>query len=157
VILQQLASKIEFAGPDDCWRWTGATAKGYGVVRVGGRKGRIEPAHRVMYEICVGPIPDGLQIDHTCHNADLDCPGGVTCPHRRCVNPRHLEPATQQENILRGGRSASARNAVKTHCDHGHEFTPDNTYIHRRSNRPPGRECRACTLDRQKKSRRRAA
>jgi hypothetical protein len=91
-------------GPDACWPWTGAIQKpgktgktgGYGLIR-GGRDG---VAHRVAYEEWVGPIPEGHEIDHTCHNADPDCVPAL-CPHRRCCNPAHLEPVSPQVNMAR--------------------------------------------------------
>lgn len=96
-----------------CWNWTGKLVRGYGWL-----SGTY--AHRASYELFVGPIPDGLQIDHLCVN-------------RRCVNPRHLEPVTGAENMRRVAER-------RTHCKHGHEFTPENTY-----DRPAsGRQCRAC-------------
>jgi hypothetical protein len=75
---------------DGCWIWTGATvANGYGVMHVwrDGRNTSIR-AHRFAYELLVGAIPDGHQLDHLC---------GV----RRCVNPAHLEPVTARENVRR--------------------------------------------------------
>lgn len=113
--------------PDSgCWNWTGTIADtGYGRVRKA-------YAHRVAYEFWIGPIPDGLQIDHLCRN-------------RRCFNPEHLEAVTQRENILRG-ESPMARHARRTHCVHGHEFTAENTYS------PPSgathRHCRTCIRNR---------
>ncbi|TDD77726.1 HNH endonuclease [Actinomadura rubrisoli] len=84
--------------------------------------------HRFVYESLVGPIPEGLVLDHLCRV-------------RACCNPAHLEPVTDRVNILRGA-SITAANARKTHCDHGHEFTSQNTYRHR------GRRlCRACNRD----------
>lgn len=59
------------------------------------------PAHRAAYELLVGPIPEGLQIDHVCHSRDLACAGGWHDPHKACVNPRHLEPVTHAENMAR--------------------------------------------------------
>lgn len=109
--------------PTGCWLWTGSLdTPGYGTVGSDSRKWL---AHRVAYRLFVGPIPDGLTIDHLCRV-------------RHCVNPDHLEPVTNAENIRRG-MSPSAINARKTHCTHGHEFTPENTRI-----TPQGRKCRIC-------------
>lgn len=95
--------------------------------------GRGLRAHRVVYEQVVGPIPDGLVLDHLCR---------VRC----CCNPDHLEPVTHIENIMRGAGTGAA-NAVKTHCKNGHEFTVENTY-----ERPTGgRACRTCTNNNQRK------
>jgi hypothetical protein len=107
-----------------CWSWTAyLMPNGYGQFGIG-RK--VFCAHRVAYEMFVGPIPAGLQIDHLCRN-------------RRCVNPAHMEPVTQRENIMRG-EGISAKCAVKTHCLRGHEFDSLNTY-----RRPNGsRECLTC-------------
>ncbi len=105
-----------------CWLWTGSlSSDGYGQM--------VNPfhvAHRLSYEMLVGPIPDGLQIDHLCRN-------------RRCVNPTHLEPVTVRENLLRSPITLAARNASKTHCIHGHPFDEQNTYRHNGR-----RQCRIC-------------
>lgn len=87
-------------------------------------------AHRFAYELEVGPIPDGLQIDHLCRN-------------RACVRPSHLEPVTQFENWRRG-EAPSVTNALKTHCKRGHEFTRENTFVGREG----GRFCNACRYER---------
>lgn len=121
-----------------CVHFTGQIdRKGYGVASDG--NGRKKRAHRLMYELMVGPIPDGRPLDHRCHNEDPDCPGGVTCLHRRCLNPGHLEPSTTKEN-LRRGKGPSGINYRKTHCIRGHEFTDENTYVTKRG----ARSCRTC-------------
>lgn len=118
-----------------CWIWTGGlVGGGYGQFGVTGQWHK--RAHRYAYELVVGPIPDGLVLDHLCR---------VRC----CVNPAHLEPVTQRENLMRG---LGSWNAGKTHCKRGHEFTPENTYV-----APHGkRTCRTCRNVRQR-SRRSAA
>ena len=68
-----------------------------------------------MYELMVGPIPDGLVIDHVCNN-------------RGCVRPDHLRPVTQRENILRG-EGVAAKRARQTHCKRGHELAGENIRI----------------------------
>ncbi len=110
---------------ESCWLWTASiNPEGYGKFWVAG-KGRLR-AHRVAYELVVGPIPEGLQIDHLCRV-------------RHCVNPSHLEPVTHRENLLRG-IGIPAVNAKKTHCLRGHPFSGDNLYIEPKG----GRRCREC-------------
>lgn len=113
-----------------CWIWTGEnTNLGYGLLRNLGMKSAKRAAtvaHRAIYILLMGEVPDGLVLDHLCR---MPC----------CVNPAHLEPVTNAVNILRG-TSKSAINAVKTHCMYGHEFTPSNTKIVKGR----GRCCRAC-------------
>lgn len=124
---------------DTCWLWTACLyPSGYGQFSMAGRMVR---AHRVSYELHVGPIPTGLQIDHTCHN-DSGCLGGFTCPHRRCVNPAHLEPVTQTENARRGEKS----NGRKTHCPQNHPYDATNTSTDRLGTR----HCRVCDRERKR-------
>ena len=126
---------------DDCWLWTGAKYKdGYGAfaVVIGGRW-RTRRAHRLAFEDSGQEIPDGLVLDHICHNAD-ECAGGNDCVHRRCVNPSHLEPVTKRVNTLRGS-TLPGRNHLATQCINGHPFTPENTYLWGRNG---SRSCRAC-------------
>ncbi len=113
------------ATPFGCWQWTAACdAQGYGIFTVGGRN-RI--AHRYVYELLAGPIPDGLQVDHLCRN-------------RGCVNPDHLEPVTAKVNTNRS--RANHRFLLRTHCQEGHALTPENTMARRDS--PGSRICREC-------------
>jgi len=115
-----------------CWRWTGQRNlfTGYGMA------GR-EYAHRFMYTHMVGEIPAGLTIDHLCRN-------------RACVNPSHMEVVSLVENILRS-ENPMARNARKTHCIRGHEFTADNTIaVATSTKRGVGRKCRTCVLANQR-------
>jgi hypothetical protein len=88
-----------------CWVWLKAISSGYGVItyRVEGGK-QTRRAHVVYWERVHGPVPDGLELDHACHNPTT-CAGGPTCPHRRCVNPDHLRLATHLENSRRGSHA----------------------------------------------------
>jgi hypothetical protein len=117
----------------DCWEWTGRLDRdGYGHF---GKHGRL--VHRMLWELLVGPIPDGLQIDHLCRN-------------RKCVNPDHLEPVSSLENTRRGAprrgyngpvlRGSDHPNSKKTHCPRGHQYIPENTATNARG----ARVCRTC-------------
>lgn len=120
---ERITSKIEH-DDNGCWTWVGARNwDGYGMIR---HEGATRLAHRIVYTLLVGPIADGLTIDHLCRN-------------RACVNPDHLESVTRRVNVLRGD-TFQARHAAQTRCKRGHEFTPENTYIE-----PSGsRRCIAC-------------
>lgn len=93
---------------DGCWLWTGGTNGKYGQTSVSPGDGSTLHiyAHRLSYEMSVGPIPEGLTIDHLCRVP-------------LCIRPDHLEAVTARENNLRG-TSFAAQNARKTHCPHGH-------------------------------------
>ena len=118
---------VDSKAPDECWLWTRSLSRGYGQFQLHrGGVWRPAKAHRVAFEMLVGPVPDHLQLDHLCRTP-------------ACVNPAHLEPVTNRENGLRGN-SLPARNARKTHCQNGHELTPANT---RRSG-AHGRRCTVC-------------
>ncbi|MGW7100333.1 HNH endonuclease signature motif containing protein [Streptomyces sp. NPDC054838] len=109
-VSKKLKANSESA-PNGCIHWTGSTARGYGQIWA---NGKMRKAHVVAYEDQVGPVPGGMQLDHRCHNQDPDCDLGEDCPHRRCINTDHLEPATSSENTLRG-KTLAAHNAAKTH------------------------------------------
>jgi hypothetical protein len=117
---------------DGCWIWVGSVQKS-GQYAVYWHNGKLQYAHRVSYESLVGPIPDGLQIDHLCRV-------------RFCVNPAHLEPVTQQVNMARGtaGAVIAQIQRSKTECAQGHPYSPENTY-HRLTG---GRSCKACAKQR---------
>src|SRR5213593_3886465 len=107
---ERFMAKVEIS--DGCWPWLGSkTAKGYGRIQTGLRSpaGHYAPvpAHRVAYELFIGPIPEGLHVDHLCKN-----PG--------CVNPAHLEPVTNRENVERWH---------SVQCRNGHARTPENTWV----------------------------
>lgn len=104
-------------------------------------------AHRVAWMREHGPVPVGLEIDHTCNN-----PG--------CVNLDHLEAVTHQENVAREIQRGRQYNQAKTHCKHGHEFTPENTRVYERPNRStPMRQCVTCKVayDKARRARKKTA
>lgn len=129
--------RIDKRGNDECWPWLGGTiSSGYGAL--GGRL-----AHRLAYEKAVGQIAPGMTIDHLCFN-------------KLCCNPAHLDQVTRGVNASRGivnrkntwcGGNGMQR---RTHCKHGHEFTPENTRV-----REGTRVCIAC--QRRRNEARRAA
>jgi hypothetical protein len=123
---------------DDCWLWTAGLNGGYGVYTIGGRP---RPAHRLAYEELVGPVPDGLQLDHLCRV-------------RRCVNPAHLEPVTSKENTRRGTAVdvIAERQRSKTHCPRGHPYAIYGITITRRTGSRAGRTERVCTACRKRRS-----
>jgi hypothetical protein len=129
--VKRVLEKIDLG--DGCWEWNahrGTT--GYGEVGIDGHKLN---AHRVVYEILVSPIPEGLTIDHLCRN-------------RACVRPDHLEPVDERTNILRG-EGMGARYARRDACDSGHAYDLLNTYF-----RPDGaRVCKSCRREIDRKRR----
>jgi len=132
-VLHRCMDKVEI-DDNGCWRWWSTLdKKGYGRVLM---DGSCQPAHRVMFMALVGPIGAGLEIDHLCRV-------------RNCVNPWHMEPVTHAENVMRG-TSFSVVNAAKTHCIHGHKFTPENTVPWGPDGRH--RRCRTCIRVRGRKA-----
>lgn len=104
-------------GRNNCWNWQNhLDPNGYGRFVLDDKN---RAAHRVSYEFFVGPIPNGLHIDHLCDN-------------RGCVNPTHLKPATPKENLRRA-------RAKITHCPQGHPYSEENTFLNRGR-----RQCREC-------------
>lgn len=118
---------------DGCWLWTKhISPDGYGVCGTGGTRN----AHRLTYMVYRGDLSDDVEIDHLCHTNDALCSGGITCLHRRCVNPEHLEAVTHQENAVRGRN----HHLVKTHCPQGHPLSGENLYRRRNGHRG----CKTC-------------
>jgi hypothetical protein len=98
-----------------CWEWMATRGvDGYGRFYLNTRDYAM--AHRWGYEHLVGPIPEGLQLDHLCRV-------------RHCVNPRHLEPVTSQENLLRSPITRATINKSKVFCRQGHALTGSNVLI----------------------------
>lgn len=123
---ERFMEKVSVNETTGCWEWTAyIDPSGYGRFTVDGDH-KAQLAHRVSYELHVGPIANGMTLDHLCRN-------------RACANPSHLEQVTLTENKRRG-ESVAAINARKTHCKRGHEFTERNTRI----SKDGSRACRAC-------------
>ena len=131
--IEHFMSHVDTSG--DCWEWTGyRVAAGYGkAYDVGDKVKRL--AHRLSYELHVGPIPDGLTLDHLCRNT-------------WCVRLDHLEPVTLRENIRRA-------NPERTHCRHGHSLA--DAYIDWTPAGFPHKKCRVCVLARVRRRRERLA
>jgi hypothetical protein len=108
---------------NDCLEWQGSRYRnGYGKIGTTGFM-----VHRIAYMLFKGELSEDMCLDHLCKN-------------RLCVNPAHLEVVTLVENTMRGD-SQHAKNARKTHCQHGHEFTKQNTYTHPKRGT---RHCKEC-------------
>lgn len=117
---------------DGCWNWT-AAKKGLGYGQFWAPP-RLVLAHRYVFELLVGPIPDGMEIDHLCRNPS-------------CVNPAHLEAVTPQLNQWRGTSPAGV-NHLKTHCVKGHLLPSEPNRVSRRASGHGWRTCKVCVAER---------
>lgn len=133
---------IDLSAP--CRPWSSASSEGYGTVMV---DGEVKYVHRLSYQLHVGPIPRGWEIDHLCHSETVrlgQCGGGTECQHRRCWEPGHLEAVSSRENSMRGNHAlfAIARRSV---CGKGlHDLTkPENV----RSGKDGRRRCGPCARE----------
>lgn len=116
---------------DGCWPWPGnKTRGGYGVIRTGlpNGPGDRQYVHRASYEMFVGPIPNGMQIDHLCRN-------------RACFNPAHLDVVNNRTNFLRGNHPSAVGRRNRRCRNDLHDMTGDNVMIIKRDG---SRRCKAC-------------
>lgn len=124
---RRIAAQVEI-DEGGCWIWRGyVKPNGYGTLAIARHPYYV---HRLSYEAHVGPIPEGLEIDHLCRV-------------RACCNPDHLEPVTHAENGRRG-----MAGVLKTHCNNGHLYDAANTYLYRGQ----WRRCRQCDRERQRRN-----
>lgn len=130
-------SRVSIDATSGCWIWTGSGARGgYAVAKV---NGKTRTVHRWFYELAVGPIPDGMTLDHTCHDPSV-CLGGSDCPHRRCVNPAHLVPISNDENMAKGGKT----NLNRSICRRGrHDLGEVGIYV----DSDGSNRCRGCRAE----------
>lgn len=116
---------------DGCWIWLWLVdRKGYGRVRYQGRQTK---AHRLAYELAVGPIPDGAFVLHSCDNPS-------------CVNPCHLSLGDHAENMRHRAERRRHASSRATHCPQGHSYSAENTYSY-----PQGRRCKTCAREQAKR------
>jgi hypothetical protein len=125
----RLWPKVDKSDPSGCWVWRAGLRNGYGEFRPDPKSKA--PAHRVVWELLVGPIPDGMELDHR------------RCRNKRCVNPDHLELTTKPGNLLEPDGAAGI-NKAKTHCPQGHPYSGDNLIVYQSGPRKGARLCRAC-------------
>lgn len=122
-VLDRFLAKVNRT--ERCWIWNAAVnADGYGRFLLAGAN---RLAHRVSYELFIGPIPEGLEIDHLCRV-------------RNCVNPEHLEVVTHAVNVARKPLGMRGGRAIQTHCKRGHELSSNNVLFSGKGNR----YCREC-------------
>ena len=126
-----LMSKIRTTATG-CWEWMGATAKGYGLIKIRSIRSCALPVHRLCYELVNGPVPGDLDVHHQVENG---------CMGRICCNPSHLQTTTRKEHLcVLTPNSLVYLSANSTSCQAGHEYTVESTRV-----LPSGyRQCRIC-------------
>lgn len=157
-IERMLARKVVDA--DGCWVWPGSTNKvpvkfgggNYGQIRAE-QRGPLLMVHRVSYEHFHGPIPEGMQVEHTCHTADETCEGNG-CKHRLCWNPDHLTLLSHRDNSI-AGRAPNMQTHRTGICQRSHDFEQTGVYTWVRPSGTIRRACAQC--NRESQQRRRAA
>lgn len=133
-VLERFFIKVDKNGPrilkTRCWTWTAYVHKrtGYGRFYF---EGKVVEAHSASYRMFVGPVPEGLELDHLCRN-------------RACVRPDHLEPVPHATNMERGtiATVARAKQLAKTHCPQGHPYSGHNLIVLKGQGN--ARRCRTC-------------
>jgi hypothetical protein len=129
ILTDAIPQRIAAALSEDengCWIWSGRqNSNGYGMTTKTNSHTSVV-VHRYVYELLVGPIPPGLDLDHLCRV-------------RLCANPKHLEPVTRRENLLRG-QTLNGKAAAATHCPAGHPYDGENLHVNPRGHR----YCREC-------------
>lgn len=145
-IAERLLARTRRDSETGCLLWTGARIwTNYGLISVKkwappGRKYWHKRTHRVSFELFVGPIPDGYDVEHACHTRS-NCDLRDQCPHRLCLEPTHLEAITHRENLLRGN-GFPGRQTRQTHCLRNHPLAGPGADVYVS---PVGRrQCRTC-------------
>jgi hypothetical protein len=143
VMLNRLLTRSEWVG--ECLIYNGGKngigkRYGYGLLAVTTNEGKIRRlmAHRVAYQLQVGPIPEGLVLDHVRTRG---------CTSTACINVAHLEPVTRRVNSRRGDAMLQ-----RTHCPKQHEFTEENTYVYVDKRERTIRYCRTCRREAQRRA-----
>jgi hypothetical protein len=145
MLLAELQRHISPCPNTGCWFWLGAVKdNGYGSFHP--TRGSAANVHRAAYQAVKGPVPAGLELDHTCRV-------------RLCCNPDHLEPVTRQVNCKRSpllkawAAQMAERQRAKTHCPRGHPYSGSNLH-HRKDGGRNARACRACGREKARERRR---
>ena len=145
--IERLYSGVNVLNSDACWNWQYAKVPdGYGILtRKINKKVFVILVHRLSYYLSYGEIPNGMVIDHLCHNDEIDdCPSGTVCKHRSCINPKHLRVLTIKENLAlakKDGRSQRFRREKRGTCRKGHPWIEENM-VTRKSGRVDCAICR---------------
>lgn len=126
--MKRFWDKVDVGLDDECWNWTAFKRAGYGRFRFNGKS---LLAHRMAWLLMNGEIPDGMVVMHSCDNPS-------------CCNLKHLSLGTQKENVEDMAMKKRHGCQKKTHCNHGHEFSLQNTGIQKTKKNGIQRYCKEC-------------